>query len=347
MDEFPEQQEHEEVGQISPQEVIVNEESAGTRLDAYLAKTFTDISRTRIKQLILAGEVVIDGKTIKEPKHRVKPEMAISLTLPPPEDPEPKAENIPLDIVHEDAQLIVINKPTGMVVHPAPGAQDGTLVNALIYHCGDSLAGIGGVKRPGIVHRLDKNTTGIMVAAKTDRAHKHLSSQFADHGRTGPLTRNYIAFVWGHYQSFAGSINVPLGRDPRNRLKQAVRKDGRVAITHFKTLARYSGDGWFISKIQCTLETGRTHQIRVHMAHVGHPLIGDPTYGAGFATKALALPDPLKHIIQSLPRQALHAAHLGFAHPKTKQEVSFNAPLPDDLAALEEALAPFLNRTIG
>ena len=345
MDEFPEQQEHEEVGQLRSKEVIVNEESAGTRLDAYLAKTFTDISRTRIKQLILAGEVMIDGTTIEEPKLRVKPSMAISLTLPPPEGPEPQPQNIPLEIVHEDAQLIVINKPAGMVVHPAPGAPDGTLVNALIYHCGDSLAGIGGVKRPGIVHRLDKNTTGIMVAAKTDRAHKHLSAQFADHGRTGPLTRNYIAFVWGHYQSFAGSINAPLGRDPRNRLKQAVRKDGRVAITHFKTLARYSGEGWFISKIQCTLETGRTHQIRVHMTHVGHPLIGDATYGAGFATKALALSEPLKHIIQSLPRQALHAAHLGFAHPKTKQEVSFNASLPDDLANLEDALQPFLNRT--
>ena len=344
MDKFPEHDEHNRTGEVGTREVIVNEESGGQRLDAFLAKALPELSRTRIKQLILAGQVLVDGAKIGEPKHRVKPSMVVCLTLPPPLDPEPEPQDIPLDIVHEDDQLIIINKPAALVVHPAPGAQDGTLVNALIHHCGDTLAGIGGVKRPGIVHRLDKNTTGIMVVAKTDRAHKHLASQFADHGRTGPLTRNYIAFVWGHYQSFAGSINAPLGRDPRNRLKQAVRKDGRIAITHFKTLARYSGDNWFISKIQCQLETGRTHQIRVHMAHVGHPVIGDPTYAAGFATKSLALPDPLKNMVQSLPRQALHAAHLGFAHPKTKQEVSFNAPLPPDMNALEKALEPYLNK---
>ncbi len=333
--------------EINPNEIIVNEETAKSRLDAYLAKILPELSRTRIKQLILAGEVTINGQKATQPKLSVKPLMHISVNVPPPEDPTPLPQAIPLDIVYEDDSLIVINKPTGMVVHPAPGAPDGTLVNALIHHCGESLAGIGGVKRPGIVHRLDKDTTGIMVVAKTDRAHKHLSAQFADHGRTGPLTRNYVAFVWGHHQGFSGSINVPLGRDPKNRLKQAVRKDGRVAITHFKTLARYSGDGWDIAKIQCSLETGRTHQIRVHMAHVGHPVIGDPTYSAGFATKALALPAPLKSIVQGLTRQALHAAHLGFTHPKTKQENSFNAPLPADLAAFEAALQPYLNNTGG
>ncbi|HHB82008.1 MAG TPA: RluA family pseudouridine synthase, partial [Devosia sp.] len=283
--------------EVSSWQIVVEEETAGGRLDIFLAKALPDLSRTRIKQLILAGEVHIDGVRIGEPKLRVKPSMVISLTLPPPTDPLPKPQDIALDIVYEDDQLIIINKPAGMVVHPAPGAADGTLVNALIHHCGDSLAGIGGVKRPGIVHRLDKNTTGIMVVAKSDRAHKHLAAQFADHGRTGPLTRNYVAFVWGHHQGFSGTINVPLGRDPRNRLKQGVRKDGRIAITHFKTLARYSGDNWHIAKIQCSLETGRTHQIRVHMAHVGHPVIGDPTYGTGFATKSLALPDPLKSIV--------------------------------------------------
>ncbi len=333
--------------EVKSWQIEVEEETTGVRLDVFLAKALPDLSRTRIKQLILAGDVSIDGARIGEPKLRVKPSMKVSLTLPPPEDPIPKPENIPLDIAYEDDQLIVINKPAGMVVHPAPGALDGTLVNALIHHCGETLAGIGGVKRPGIVHRLDKNTTGIMVVAKSDRAHKHLAAQFADHGRTGPLTRNYVAFIWGHHQGFSGSINVPLGRDPRNRLKQAVRKDGRVAITHFKTLARYSGDNWHIAKIQCSLETGRTHQIRVHMAHVGHPVVGDPTYGAGFATKALALPAPLKAIIQSLPRQALHAAHLGFTHPKTKQEVSFSAELPADMAALDRALEPYKNQTVG
>jgi len=311
------------------------------RLDVFLAKSLTELSRTRIKQLILAGEVTIDGAKILEPKLRVKPPMKISLKKPPPEDPEPKGENIPLEILFEDEHLIVLNKPAGMVVHPAPGALSGTLVNALIYHCAGSLAGIGGVKRPGIVHRLDKNTTGLMVIAKNDYAHKHLSAQFADHGRTGPLVRSYTAFVWGHHQNFNGTINAPLGRDPKNRLKQAVRRDGRSAITHFKSETRYSGEGWHIARVQCRLETGRTHQIRVHMAHVGHPVIGDPTYAAGFATKAQCLPEKLKLVVQSLTRQALHATQLGFSHPQSKEELVFSTPLPNDLALLEARLAPF------
>ena len=313
-------------------------EHAGTRLDAFLAAALADLSRTRIKQLILNGDVAIDGATLCEPKLRVKPSMVISINIPPPLDPVPRPEDIPLDILFEDNHLIVINKPAGMVVHPAPGTPDGTLVNALIHHCGTSLAGIGGVRRPGIVHRLDKDTTGVMVAAKTDAAHKGLADQFADHGRTGPLSRQYVAFVWGHHPLFSGTIDAPLGRDPRNRLKQAVRKDGRTAITHFTTLARFSGPGWQIAKVLCELETGRTHQIRVHMAHAGHPLIGDTTYASGFATKARRLPAPLRERVEALPRQALHARHLGFRHPVTREEMCFDAPLPDDLAHLENAL---------
>ncbi len=316
------------------------------RLDVFLATCLAELSRTRIKQLILAGQVLVGGDKLLEPKHRVKPGYEIFVSKPPPEDPIPKGEPIMLDILFEDEHLIVINKPAFLVVHPAPGAPDGTLVNALIHHCGTSLSGIGGVRRPGIVHRLDKNTTGVMVVAKTEKAHRHLAAQFADHGRTGPLSRNYLAFVWGHHQTFAGTIKAPLGRDLRNRLKQAVRRDGREAITHFKTMARYSGQGWDIAKVQCSLETGRTHQIRVHMAHVGHPVIADPTYASGFATKALALPEALKGVVTSLPRQALHAAQLGFEHPESCEELCFSAPLPADLALLQEKLKPFSSKTV-
>jgi len=326
--------------------MVADEEAAGMRLDVFLARSLAGLSRTRIKQLILAGQVRVGGNKLLEPKHRVKPGYEIFVTKPPPEDPVPKGEAIALDILFEDAHLIVINKPASLVVHPAPGALDGTLVNALIHHCGASLSGIGGVRRPGIVHRLDKNTTGVMVVAKSEKAHRHLAAQFADHGRTGPLSRKYEAFVWGHHQSFAGTIRAPLGRDPRNRLKQAVRRDGKEAITHFKTLTRYSGPGWDIGKVQCSLETGRTHQIRVHMAHVGHPVIGDPTYASGFATKALALPEPIKGIITSLPRQALHAAQLGFKHPESGEELCFSAPLPPDLAKLEQNLNPFSGKPV-
>ena len=314
------------------------------RLDVFLAKSLPDLSRSRIKQLILDGEVAIDGLTILEPKLRVKPAMQISLKKPPPEAPEPKPENIALDILFEDEHLVVVNKPADMVVHPAPGALKSTLVNALIYHCGDSLSGIGGVKRPGIVHRLDKNTTGVMVIAKNDQAHKNLSEQFADHGRSGPLVRSYTAFVWGHHQNLMGTINAPLGRDPRNRLKQAVRKDGRPAITHYETKTRYKGDGWNIAQIQCKLETGRTHQIRVHMAHTGHPVIADPTYASGFATKSQRLPAKLKNLVETLSRQALHASTLGFAHPTSGKTLLFNAPLPTDLQKLQDQLAPFAHK---
>ncbi|UYN98203.1 MAG: RluA family pseudouridine synthase [Devosia sp.] len=324
-----------------PVALVVGPDMAGGRLDAVLAKAHDALSRSRIKDLILVGAVTIDGRPVSEPKYRLKPGETIVLVAPPPEDPDPQPEDIPLDILFEDEHLIVINKPVGMVVHPAPGSPSGTLVNALIFHCGDSLKGIGGVKRPGIVHRLDKDTSGVMVAAKTEKAHKHLSEQFADHGRTGPLHRAYIAFAWGATQSGMGTIDAPLGRDPGNRLKQAVLKSGREAITHYAVEARYGAQGWDVTRIQCQLETGRTHQIRVHMAHIGHPLVSDLLYAPGFATKVNKLPEALASMVKGLGRQALHAAELGFEHPATGEEMLFEADLPEDLQALQAALDPY------
>ncbi|HWA20070.1 MAG TPA: RluA family pseudouridine synthase [Devosia sp.] len=313
----------------------------GGRLDAVLAKAFPAFSRNRIKALILTGAASINGEVANEPRTKVREGDALSLIAPPPGEPDPQPENIPLDVLYEDDALIVINKPVGMVVHPAPGSPHGTLVNALLYHCGDSLKGIGGIKRPGIVHRLDKDTSGVMVAAKTDAAHNHLAAQFADHGRTGPLHRAYVAFTWGATEQGRGTVDAPIGRDAVNRLKQAVRKDGREAITHFAVEARYGGEGWDITRIRCELETGRTHQIRVHMAHIGHPLVGDPLYASGYATKANRLPENVQGAVRALGRQALHAAELGFEHPETGEEMSFEAPLPPDLQLLAEALEPF------
>jgi len=327
--------------EVDEVEVIVDAEMAGGRLDAVLAKAHTILSRSRIKDLIQSGAVTIDGKAVSEPNYRLTTGETIILLAPPPLDADPEPQDIPLDILYEDDQLIVINKPVGMVVHPAPGSPDGTLVNALLFHCGDSLQGIGGVKRPGIVHRLDRDTSGVMVAAKTEKAHKHLSEQFADHGRTGPLHRAYLAFVWGTTETGKGTIEAPLGRDQNNRLKQAVRKDGREAITHYFVEARFGGEGWDITRVQCHLETGRTHQIRVHMAHIGHPLVADTVYASGYATKINRLPADVAAPIIALGRQALHAAELGFEHPVTKEEMFFEAPLPPDLEALEEALEEY------
>ena len=321
--------------------MLVEPADAGRRLDAGLARAVPVFSRNRIKDLILGGAVSINGQAVTEPKYKLREGEEVTLTAPEPVEAEPTPENIPLDILYEDDDLIVINKPVGMVVHPAPGNLTGTLVNALLYHCGDSLKGIGGVKRPGIVHRLDKDTSGVMVAAKTEQAHNHLAAQFADHGRSGPLHRAYIAFCWGRTQQAAGTVEAPLGRDQNNRLKQAVRKDGREAITHYHVEQRFGDEGWDITRIRCELETGRTHQIRVHMAHIGHPLVADPLYAPGFATKANRLPDAAKAVVEALGRQALHAAELGFEHPTTGDEMFFEAPLPPDLAALVEAIEPF------
>jgi 23S rRNA pseudouridine1911/1915/1917 synthase len=320
---------------------VVDAEMAGMRLDAALAKAHAVLSRSRIKDLILAGAVSIGGTPVSEPKYRLNAGETIILLAPPPEDAEPLPQDIALDILYEDDELIVVNKPAGMVVHPAPGSPDGTLVNALLFHCGASLKGIGGVRRPGIVHRLDRDTSGVMVAAKTEQAHHHLAAQFADHGRSGPLHRAYIAFVWGTTETAKGIVEAPLGRDQNNRLKQAVRKDGREAITHYAVQARYGDPGWDITRVQCQLETGRTHQIRVHMAYIGHPLVADTVYAPGYATKINRLPEDVAGPVLALGRQALHAAELGFEHPTSGEEMAFEAPLPPDLETLQQALETY------
>jgi 23S rRNA pseudouridine1911/1915/1917 synthase len=263
----------------------------------------------------------------------------VAVPAPAPAKPEP--ENIPLTVVYEDDALIVIDKPKGLVVHPAAGNWTGTLVNALIAHCGDSLSGIGGERRPGIVHRLDKDTTGLMVVAKNDRAHKSLAAQFADHGRTGALRRGYLAFAWGAPDRPKGSIDAPIERHPHARDKMAVRKGGREAITHWQLLERYEGpDGKAVaSLLACRLETGRTHQIRVHLAHAGYPLLGDDTYGLGFKTKAARLRPDAQQALAALGRQALHAYILAFEHPDSGELLEFRSELPDDLARLRNVLA--------
>jgi 23S rRNA pseudouridine1911/1915/1917 synthase len=316
----------------------VTRDAAGMRLDAWVAREFPDLGRNRAKRLVQDGQVAIDGQAVVEVKRTVRAGEQVSVVLPPPEPAAPKGQRIHLDIVYEDEALIVIDKPAGLVVHPAAGNQTGTLVNALIAHCGQSLSGIGGVARPGIVHRLDKDTSGLIVAAKTDRAHKRLAAQFADHGLTGALVRAYLAIVWGAPPRPFGTIDASLGRSTRNREKIAVKpEDGRRAITHYRVVARYRDDA-VASLINCQLETGRTHQIRVHMASLGHPLIGDRTYGSGFVTKAALLPEPARSIVAGFPRQALHAYLLGFEHPVTGEAMRFERPLPADMAALAEAL---------
>jgi 23S rRNA pseudouridine1911/1915/1917 synthase len=321
--------------------VVVAEESAGERLDRALAVAIADLSRTRLKALILAGEVAIGGRTVLDPGHRVNAGDTVTVALPPPEPATPAGEDIALDILFEDDQIIVIDKPRGLVVHPAAGNETGTLVNALIGHCGDSLSGIGGVRRPGIVHRLDKDTTGVMVVAKTDRAHAKLAKQFADHGRTGPLERGYLAFVWGAPDRPRGTIEQPIDRHPHARDKMAVRQGGREAITHWEVLERFIGpDGKPVaSLLACRLETGRTHQIRVHLAHAGHPLIGDSVYGPGFRTKVARLSPKAAESVEALGRQALHAYLLAIEHPASSQRLEFRSELPGDLARLRACLS--------
>lgn len=323
--------------------VFIAEEGISGRLDVYLSKKMApDFSRNRIKALIEAGSVSIDGTQIHEPKKKVLPNMTIEIVVPEPESAEPEPENIPLDIVFEDEHLIVINKPPGLVVHPGAGNSSGTLVNALLYHCGESLSGIGGVKRPGIVHRLDKDTSGVMVVAKHDNAHRILSEQFADHGRTGPLERAYLALVWGTPSTKKDTINSYLGRS-NDRLKRAVcnqnAPDAKHAITHYKVRDVFypqEEEQAIASLVECRLETGRTHQIRVHMAHIGHPLIGDDTYGAAFRTKANKLQKQDQEKIISFSRQALHAWLLQFEHPETGKITRFETSLPTDMKELLE-----------
>ena len=308
------------------------------RLDAWLSRQIADLGRNHAKRLILDGRVAIGGRTIVEAKRPVKPGEIVVVDMPPPSPAEPEAEVIPLDVVYEDDALIVIDKPAGLVVHPAAGNHTGTLVNALIAHCGASLSGIGGVARPGIVHRLDKDTSGLMVVAKTDRAHKRLAAQFADHGRTGPLERGYLAVVWGVPPRPVGTVSAALGRSSRHREKIEVKRlGGREAITHYRVEERWPEEKPLASLVECRLETGRTHQIRVHMASLGHPVVGDRAYGSGFATKAATLPEPAQTVAAEFPRQALHAYLLGFEHPETGEEMTFESELPDDIAALVAA----------
>eukprot|EP01037_Dinobryon_pediforme_P014125 gene14125-14244_t len=324
------------------------EDQAPVRLDKILAEHFEAqgevLSRTRLKTLIQNGHVRLGDNVCEDPAQKCLALMHISVDVPPSEPPEPKGEDIPLKIVFEDEHLLILDKPAGLVVHPAAGHETGTLVNALIAHCGDSLSGIGGVRRPGIVHRLDKDTSGLLVVAKNDRAHQGLSELFADHGRTGSLRREYQAFVWGGMDRPQGMINAPLGRHAHMREKMAVvRHDqGREAITHWQLDEFFGSEDSRLavaSLITCALETGRTHQIRVHMAHIGHPLLGDQTYGQGFKTKATKLTPEAQSALQKLKRQALHAGLLGFEHPVTGEELIFESPLPADLQALKDALA--------
>jgi len=311
----------------------------GERLDRMLAQA-ADLSRSRLKALILAGAVTIGNRTIRDPGHRVNAGDHIAVTIPADAPAEPQGENIPLKIVHEDDALIVIDKPRGLVVHPAAGNHSGTLVNALIAHCGASLSGIGGVKRPGIVHRLDKDTTGLMVVAKNDRAHQSLTAQFADHGRTGAMRRGYMAFVWGTPNRQRGTVDAPIDRHPHAREKMAVRDGGREAITHWKIVESFNGRGGkpVASLLACQLETGRTHQIRVHLAHIGHPLMGDAVYGPHFKTKASHLGPQGQAALSSLDRQALHAYLLALEHPKTGAILEWISDLPEDLSHLREGL---------
>lgn len=315
----------------------------GERLDRFLAKAVPALSRTRLKALVQEGRVTMGGKVVDDPGRKVEVDVPIVVDVPPPEPAEPAGEDIPLAVVYEDDQLLVLDKPAGLVVHPAAGHDSGTLVNALIAHCGDSLSGIGGVRRPGIVHRLDKDTTGLLVVAKTDRAHKHLAAQFADHGRTGSLVRAYRAVVWGVPPRKHGTVDANLDRSNRHRDRMAVvsRDRGREAITHYEVERTFAGaDGTPVaSLVTCRLETGRTHQIRVHMAHLGHPLLGDSVYGAGYRTKTSLLSPAAREAVDGFRRQALHAAELGFSHPVTREDLMFESPLPDDLSGLVAALS--------
>lgn len=320
----------------------------GARLDKLLTERIKDLSRAHVQALIRAGHVTDSTHaSIRDGAYRVKPGEIFEVCVPEPAPAAPAPERIALNVVYEDQDLIVIDKPAHLVVHPAAGHASGTLVNALIAHCGASLSGIGGVKRPGIVHRLDKGTSGLLVVAKTDAAHKGLSEQFAAHGADGRMQRAYLALVWGKPLRPRGTIDAPLTRSSANRTKIAVAKGatGRRAVTHYEVLKTFGATGkGAVSLLRLWLETGRTHQIRVHLAHVGHPVVGDPVYASGFKAKARVLPQPAQDALRHLGRQALHAAELGFEHPMTGEALRFTSALPNDiadlLAALERAHSP-------
>ena len=314
-------------------EITIAEEEAGERLDRLLSRRLPELTRSRLKKLIEGGAAQVDERPLTAPSSKLKPGQRLVLLVPPAADPEPEGQAMDLAVVYEDEALIVIDKPAGLVVHPAPGNPDRTLVNALIAHCGESLKGVGGVRRPGIVHRLDKDTSGLLVAAKTDPAHRALVEQFA--ART--IERRYLALVWGRPDPPEGEIEGNIGRSPRNRQKMAVlRHGGRAATTRYRVAASSSGDA--ASLVECRLLTGRTHQIRVHLTYRGHPLLGDPLYGRVGNTRLNALPEAARQALQRLGRQALHARSLGFTHPTSREQLQFTSDLPIDINDLTNSL---------
>lgn len=303
--------------------VVVDEAFAGARLDKTLAALAPALSRERVKALILDGRISApDGAPARDPSRKVETGQSYVISLPEATPADARPQDIPLSIAYEDAHLIVVDKPAGLVVHPAAGNPDGTLVNALLHHCVGQLSGIGGVARPGIVHRIDKDTSGLLVVAKSDAAHEGLARQFKDHS----IARLYRAIAFGHPRPLSGTVDTWIGRSDRDRKKMAVQHEGRGkhAVTHYRTVETLNG----AALVECRLETGRTHQVRVHMAHLGHPLLGDPVYG----NRSKALGTILARL--AFRRQALHAASLGFIHPITGKRLDFASPLPDDMQQL-------------
>ena len=314
------------MGGIQTIDVRLEPAHAGWRLDRALAAAVPTLSRERLKSLIRSGAVEAEGREIRDPATKVRGEEALRVLVPEPRPAHNEAQDIPLTIAFEDEHLLVVDKPAGLVVHPAAGNLDGTLVNALLHHCGGSLSGIGGVARPGIVHRIDKDTSGLLVVAKTDVAHEGLAKQFAAHS----IDRRYLAVVNGVPKAAAGTVDAPLARSATNRKKIAIVEDGRGkrAVTHWKRLQVLNA----AALVECRLETGRTHQVRVHMASLGHPLLGDPVYSRSGKTHGKLLNELQFH------RQALHAAELGFTHPVTRRRLSFSSPMPPDMQELFNAL---------
>ncbi|WP_245903325.1 RluA family pseudouridine synthase [Humitalea rosea] len=316
--------------------VLVLPEHAGARLDRFLAEAIGSLSRSRVKALIEAGHATRDGIATREPADAVKVGATYALQVPPPVPATPQGQDIPLTILFEDQHLIILDKPAGLVVHPAPGNLDGTLVNALISHAGDELTGIGGEARPGIVHRLDKETSGVMVVAKSELAHRRLSDAFA----ARDLEREYIALAWGLPAPVSGEVDAAIGRHATDRKRMAVvgpggARSGKNALTRYATDRAW---GASVSLLRLHLATGRTHQIRVHMAHIGHPLVGDPVYLRRTPAAAKSLGVAVRETLLAFPRQALHAASLGFRHPITGAELSFATPLPPDMQGLLDQL---------
>ena len=315
-----------------PDDVVADLASAGQRTDRFLATALGNLSRTRVKALIVEGAVERDGRAMRDPADPVQPGARYRVVRPEITAARPLAQSIAFAILYEDSELIVLDKPAGLVVHPAPGNEDGTLVNALLAHCGDTLPGIGGERRPGIVHRLDKDTSGVMVVAKTETALAALSADFAARS----IDRAYVALAWGAFSPVSGSIEGAIGRDPRDRKRMAVAaRHGKDALTHYQTQRVWHAA---VTEVECRLATGRTHQIRVHLAHAGHPLVGDPVYLRRTPAVARMLPAGLRDSLLDFPRQALHAARLGFRHPASGELLSFQTPVPPDMRALLDQL---------